>query len=68
MSAWRAEMSQFAFGRLGVKTAHASWLAQLDSGILIGAGGTRALWLARARVDFCRVREQDQAAAGDFGQ
>ncbi len=32
-------VSEFAFGRLGVTAAHASLLAQLGGGVLIGAGG-----------------------------
>ncbi len=36
-------VSEFAFGRFGVTTAHASRLAQLECDVLIGAGGTGAL-------------------------
>ncbi len=39
-SVTRRKVLEFAFGRLGVTTAHASWLALLDCRVLISAGGT----------------------------
>ncbi len=39
-SVTRRKVLEFAFGRLGVTKAHASWLAQLEGRVLIGAGGT----------------------------
>ncbi len=38
-SVTRRKVQDFAFGRLGVTTAHASLLAQLEGRVLIGAGG-----------------------------
>ncbi len=60
---------EFSFGRLGVTTAHASWLAQLDCRVLIGAGGSvgaligqsacRLLACARAAIDSTHARPSD---------
>ncbi len=36
----RRKVLEFAFGRLGVTTAHASWLTRLEGRVLIGAGGS----------------------------
>ncbi len=46
----RKNVSEFAFGRVGVTTAHAPWLTQLECGVLIDAGGTRAFGVS-ARND-----------------
>ncbi len=48
VSVTRRCLLEFAFGRLGGTTTHASWLARW----------TVAFWLARARVAFWRAREQ----------
>ncbi len=46
---------EFAFGYLGVTTAHASWLAQVGCGILIGRDACRLLAFARETVDNTRT-------------
>ncbi len=40
VSVTRRSVFEFAFGRLGVTTAHASRLAQLEFRVLVGAGGS----------------------------
>ncbi len=62
----RRNVLEFAFGRLGVTTAHASWLAQLDCRVLVGASGSvgaligqsacRLLACTRAAIDSTRAR------------
>ncbi len=48
-------MLEFAFGRLGVKTAHASDWDKRDVGVLIGLGVPRHLALAREAIDSTRA-------------
>ncbi len=45
---------KFAFGYLGVTTAHASWLAQVGCGVLIGRDACRLLAFAREAIDNTR--------------
>ncbi len=66
VSVTRWSVQEFAFCRLGVTTAHMSWLAQLECRVLVGAGGSvddligqsacRLLACARAEIDSTRAR------------
>ncbi len=46
---------EFAFGHLGVMTAHASRLAQVESGVLIGQSAWRPLTLSIEVIDSTRT-------------
>ncbi len=53
---WRSAVwIGFAFGRLGVTYAQASWLAQVGRGVLIGQSACRLLASAREAIDSTRA-------------
>ncbi len=64
-SVTRRKVPEFAFGRLGVTTAHASWLAQLEGRVLIGAGGSVGALIGQSacRVLACACEQQTIARA-----
>ncbi len=56
--AWRADVwIEFAFGRLGVTNAHASWLAQIGRSVLIVGR-----WRSREKRSIARVQGQSAAS------
>ncbi len=66
VSALRAEVSELAFGRLGI---YASWLSQLDCGVLIGAGGSVGALIGRSacRLLACARAAIENTRAGASG-